>query len=298
MMFPGRHRIAATALVLASLSTAAVSSADEPSLSWNPAWPGIHWSEYVTTGVFLPLGSFGGFVVPQRVDKWTGDFLFDRSFQKRVRAGDRGTRETAVILGDVLFYGLWAYPAVVDVGIAAMAVHRSWDVAWNMLWIDLQAYSIAGSVGLLTQKLVGRRRPFVERCSDEPDYDPDCGDDDAGSQSFISGHVGIAFTGAGLMCAHHAHLDLYGGGWGDVMACSMSLLGASVVAGARLVGDRHYLSDVVFGAVNGLAWGYLMPELLHYRFSLADEAPMGSAAVTVLPLASGDTLGVQLVGYQ
>jgi hypothetical protein len=31
-------------------------------------------------------------------------------------------------------------------------------------------------------------------------------------QSFISGHTLMAFTGAGLICAHHSHLPLYGGG--------------------------------------------------------------------------------------
>jgi len=287
------------ALALGTISLGSSARADDPGLSWNPAWPSIHWAEYATAGSLFVVGTFGGLVIPQRVDGWTSDFLFDEAFAKRAAVGNRATRDTAVAIGDAFFYGLWAYPVIVDVGVSAMAVHRSWDVAWNMFWIDLQAYSITGTVSLLTQKLVGRRRPFVTKCADDPNYDDDCGNPDGSSQSFISGHVSIAFAGAGLMCAHHAHLDLYGGGWPDVLACSLSLLGASISGGARLVADRHYLSDVVVGGLVGLTSGYLMPELLHYRFGLNDEpTATPKAAVSLLPMASPNSFGLQLVGYR
>jgi membrane-associated phospholipid phosphatase len=291
------RRLFALAVAGGVLTTTATAKSDEPGLVWNPAWPRVHWSEYATAGTLFVVGTFGGLVVPQRIDGWTSDFLFDKSFQKRASIRSRATRDTAVLVGDVFFYGLWAYPAIVDVGVAAMAVHRSWDVAWQMFWIDLQAYSITGTASLLTQKLIGRRRPYVDRCLDNPYYDADCDEPETGAQSFISGHVSIAFTGAGLMCAHHAHLDLYGGGWPDVLACSLSLLGASISGGARLVADRHYVSDIVVGSLVGLASGYLMPELIHYKFGLNDEPDVPKAAATILPMASADALGLQLVGY-
>src|SRR6185369_8075255 len=90
---------------------------------------------------------------------------------------------------------------------------------------------------------------------------------------FPSGHAVSAFTAAGLSCVHHAHLPLYGGGLPDALACAAALTVASGVGVVRIMGDRHYVSDVIVGAAIGFLVGFGLPSLLHYR-----ERPMESSA--------------------
>jgi membrane-associated phospholipid phosphatase len=163
------------------------------------------------TGTMLLRVGLGLFVVPQRVDALQGGVLFDDWLRSRVVLGNRGDRDTAILVGDVFYYGSSAYPVVVDLGVAALAVHQSTDVAWQMFWIDAEAFALTGLISTYTQKLMGRNRPFADKCQTDPAYDPDCDDPETRSQSLISGHTAMAFTGAGLVCTHHAHLPLYGG---------------------------------------------------------------------------------------
>jgi membrane-associated phospholipid phosphatase len=109
---------------------------------------------------------------------------------------------------------------------------------------------------------VRRERPFkTAYCSENPS-DPDCASGD--SSSFLSGHASTAFTGAGLVCAHHGAMPLYGNKIADTGACATALAAATVTGGLRIVADKHYASDVIAGAALGLASGWLMPKLLHY----------------------------------
>jgi membrane-associated phospholipid phosphatase len=99
------------------------------------------------------------------------------------------------------------------------------------------------------------------------------------------------------MCAHHTHLPLYGGGAGDVLACSTALAGATLSGMSRIVADRHYASDVLAAATVGILSGYLLPELLHYHFTLPSfQLGAGDTRAILLPAASSDTLGLQLWG--
>ena len=51
----------------------------------------------------------------------------------------------------------------------------------------------------------------------------------------------------------------------DALACFGALAVATGAGTMRLVGDRHYATDLLAGATIGLAAGYLMPTYLHYR---------------------------------
>jgi hypothetical protein len=63
--------------------------------------------------------------------------------------------------------------------------------------------------------------------------------------AFPSGHATSAFAAASVLERHFG----YRGSW-------PALVGASYVAASRLVDNRHYLSDVVFGAALGTAVGW------------------------------------------
>ncbi|MEY4550616.1 MAG: hypothetical protein RL685_6811, partial [Pseudomonadota bacterium] len=129
--------------------------------------------------------------------------------------------------------------------------------------MNLESYAITGGIALTFQKL-GRVRPAEKGCATDPDYSPKCDNPVSLNQSFMSGHAAVAFTGAGLTCAHHRHLPLYGGGLPDVAICVAALAAASATGVLRIVSDNHYTTDVLLGTGLGLVSGWVLPEWLHY----------------------------------
>jgi hypothetical protein len=109
----------------------------------------------------------------------------------------------------------------------------------------------------------------------------------------------MSAVGAGLACAHHAALPLYGGGFPDAAVCV--LLGASTltVGTMRLMSDRHWASDVLFGLAIGGGIGLGLPYLLHYSDSGPD--PLGSSFlprnVAIVPTFDGGRLGLSAMGW-
>ena len=83
-------------------------------------------------------------------------------------------------------------------------------------------------------------------------------------RSFFSGHTAMSFTGAGLACSHHFYHDVLGGGTWDGVACATAMTAAATVGAMRVVGDQHYLSDVLVGATVGTISGLGVRWLLHY----------------------------------
>jgi membrane-associated phospholipid phosphatase len=287
--------LAAACLCLSASPSVAAQESEPPQLAWQASWPRIRVEEYVATATLLTAVGVAFFALPQREDVWRGGILFDDALRERVVLGNGSDRRIAGWVGDGFYYGLFAYPVVIDVGIAALAFHRSPDVAWQMLVIDAEAFAVVGLISTFTQRLVGRNRPFVEHCASDPNYDDECDDPANRSQSFISGHTAIAFTGAGLVCVHHAHLPLYGGGAPDLLACPAAVLGATTVAISRVIGDRHHPSDALIAASLGMAAGYLLPELLHYEFETPVAGWRGPrASALVMPAVSPDGGGLML----
>jgi len=172
---------------------------------------------------------------------------------------------------------------VIDTALVAGIGHGNYDVAFQMAMIGMQAVLTAKLVSSLTKGLVGRARPDSADCITGNELG--CGS--THNESFISGHTTSAFVGAGLMCAQHQNLALYGDGpWGAV-ACGASLVAASAVGTLRIVADRHNLTDVLGGALVGLGAGYFMPNLLNYNFG-EDRRSYGQIA----PFADDRTVGV------
>src|SRR5262249_41640842 len=159
---------------------------------------------------------------------------------------------------DYIYYGLLAYPLVVDTTVAEVRSQKAGDVSLQMTLINLESFAVTGVIALGAEK-IGRARPMASECARDPGYDGKCGDDAALNESFLSGHTAIAFASAGLICVHHQHLALYGGGLPDVLACATGLFAASTVGVFRIMSDNHYASDVLLGAGVGLFGGYVLP---------------------------------------
>ncbi|MGD8861930.1 MAG: phosphatase PAP2 family protein [Myxococcales bacterium] len=214
--------------------------------------------------------------------RWRSQILIDSQARTLLAADTVQGRAAASEASDYLLYGLMAMPFLDSLAVAG-AVHGSYDVGFQMAMISMQATFMTKLISGLTKNLVSRERPDVARCDEGEEIS--C---KAQARSFFSGHTASSFTGAGLVCAHHQNLRLYGGGAGDIAACATALGAAAAVGTLRVVADRHHLSDVVTGATVGLLSGYLLPNLLNYDFGHSR-----GISSSVAPWASASMLGVQ-----
>ncbi len=91
--------------------------------------------------------------------------------------------------------------------------------------------------------------------------------------SFPSGHTSVMFTTAGVIYAH------FGPYWGGAAGLTATYVGLS-----RLQMNRHYLSDVIGGAIMG---GYLGYTIAHRRHN-------EEKALSVSPMVGDGTVGAEL----
>jgi membrane-associated phospholipid phosphatase len=287
--------------------SAGAASDEPPRVVWNEAWPRFRTAEAIVTGAMLVPIAGAVFLYPKPDDNIRGGFLFDDAVRDALVLDSRSARDRAASLSNLPYFGGLAFPLLVDTALVTAGIHGAGDVALEMLAMNLQSFAITGAVALSFQKM-GRVRPAREGCRTDPDYASQCDNPTALNQSFLSGHTAIAFTGAGLTCAHHRHLPLYGGGWPDVAICVATLGAASATAVLRVMSDRHYASDSLLGIGLGLASGWGLPEWLHYgaRKEGAGE-PRGSGGLlptlggdawsaVIAPWAGGGSLGLTLIG--
>lgn len=140
---------------------------------------------------------------------------------------------------DVFMLGKWVGSAEVQIGsavglwvvgryVVARAADEPQTNKLSHLGFDLIRAQIVSQAIVHGMKYsIGRNRPTGECCA------------------FPSGHAATAFAAAAVL---ERHLG-YRASW-------PALVGAAYVAASRLVDDRHFLSDVVFGAAVGEAAGW------------------------------------------
>jgi hypothetical protein len=303
-----RSRLLGAALcsVVATITPGAQAT-DPDRVEWSKDWPRVHLVEGLNI-IALTAASYAinAHWKPPVHSNWTRPIWFDSWARDEFRGQTRRGQQTARDVGDYLYKGAVLAPYIVDVYVVALGVHESSDVAIQMLLMNLQSLGITGVASLAAERGMGRSRPYVRDCgpdgvvrgeSGQPLMNQCVGRND--NQSFWSGHAAATATMAGLTCAHHQHLPLYGGGIADLAPCLL-MTGVSVTVGmSRLVSDRHWASDVLVGwGVGGLS-GYVLPSLLHYGFG--GRGPVGETRVAGMwmvpvPAAYPDGAGLGVVG--
>lgn len=203
-------------------------------------------------------------VNPLQVPNWRGPILADRFVHERLRATTPNGRELAGTTSDVLLGALMAAPLIIDPALLWFKAKDS-TVATRMMAINMQSMATAFFATTALKFTVGRARPPIDGCWDNPSGD--CEDREA--VSFPSGHTSMAFAGAGLVCLNHEMLSPLGGPWDDV-ACYTALSAATATGVLRMVAHKHYMSDVVVGAAIGLLSGYILPKWLYFGFEGTD----------------------------
>jgi membrane-associated phospholipid phosphatase len=253
-------------------------------LRWSPGWSRFSPAQYALTATMAAsLIASNALLGPPSEPRWQRGILLDDDARSMLAARSARDRKIASSTSDFLALGLVAYPFIVDTLLVAGLAHGSPGVAMQMGLIGLQAVLVTALVTDLTKELVGRARPDAGRCA--------AGDKSAcgsSTESFLSGHTSGAFVGAGLICANHQNLALYGDGPAGAIACGAALTAATAVGTLRIVADRHHLSDVLAGAALGLAAGYLLPNLTNYDFGKSKRKGLS----TLSPMIGKGTFGL------
>lgn len=271
--------IVAAAILLASTTA---SAQDMHPIYWSPHWARVHPVSYAVTGAAIGSALMLDYMWSSGPEaRLRGFVLFDEPVHDALMAHTREGRDRAATVSDVLLAGMLAWPVVDALAVAGL-VYQNADVAWQLTMITAESYGANFLIGTLVKHLVGRERPLGMRCTLEDRLEDPARCGPVGRlRSFYSGHSSTAFNSAGLVCVNHLHVPLYGGGAGDYVACGAALLTAAIIATLRMVADRHYATDVLTGAVLGLATGLLLPYLLHYAWDPSDHHPptIGATAV-------------------
>jgi membrane-associated phospholipid phosphatase len=268
-------------------TTASVSTAAEPStdLTWNQAWPTFQPAEYALTGAAGALSIAAYLVIkPPAQARWTGGILFDDAARDAFRLRSPAARDLSRTISDVTVASSIVLAVGVDSLIVPLARGRE-SVAVQLVLMDAEAFAFSTLLTTTLFDSIGRGRPSYVDCQHNPSFDPLC--NSGSTASFPSGHTNLAFTSAGLACAHHANLPLYGGGAADGIACGGEIALATATAALRVMGDRHYVTDVLAGGLIGFGIGFGAPSILHYRVPGED----GRRAVTIAPMGGASQMG-------
>lgn len=246
----------------------------EQRLTWRDDWREVGATEYaVIGGLGVGIATVMLWIPPAREPAWQSPRLMDWSVRGWLRQDTRSGRDAADTVSDVLVVASMLQPLVVDSLIVAGLSDGSTDVMKQTEVINLQAFAMTQFVNVTAKRIFARERPYVTDCAADPTSSGNCDNLDR-YRSYYSGHSAISATGAGLVCAHHTHLELYGGAPFDGIACGVAASVTLATGALRIAADRHWATDVITGYIFGFAAGYLVPSLVYYKsFRREPESP-------------------------
>lgn len=221
---------------------------------WDAVLSALAGASTLTTAIVRPIYPFR-----------RGGVLFDEAARDALRAPTFNSRGTARDVSDVLLSLSMTTPFLVDSLTVAYWYRGSSDVASQMALIDAETFLVTAAVQGLFTTFTARERPYGRTCGKEiPESSLDCDSRDR-FRSFFSGHSALTFASASLVCSHHITLRLFDSRPADIGACVTTYTAAATTATLRVVGDKHYASDVIMGSVIGATMGLAVPYFLHYR---------------------------------
>lgn len=242
---------------------------------WDVAFSAIAGASTLTTAIVRPIFPFR-----------RGGVLFDESIRKSVRSSRYDTRGAYADMSDVLLSLSITGPILIDSLTVAYWYRGSPDVAWQMALIDVETMLATAAVQGIFTTFTSRERPYGRVCGTEiPATNNQCDSYDR-YRSFFSGHTSLSFAGASLVCSHHLTLGLFDSRSADITSCVTSYAAAAATGVLRVMGDKHYTSDVLAGAVIGTSMGLVVPYFLHYRVRKPGVV-LDGVRVGVVPTGNG-----------
>ena len=290
------RKIAACALLACAACAGpdASTSAKTPSsgLHWDEERPRFRPVEYAVTTAVAPFSIGAYFAFPDQAQPhWVGGIVFDDAARDALRVRSPDGLRAVWTLAD----GTGVLLVALSVGLDSVVVpllRGSSDVAWQLLMMDAESFTLSSLLAITLYDTVGRARPYYQDCQRNDGSVPSIECQGSSTASFPSGHINEAFTAAGLSCAHHLFGHVYGNRIADDVACGRDLALATTEGMLRVLGDRHYVSDVIIGGSLGFAFGFAMPVLLHY----VKWARRGPISWYPAPMVGPDRAGLVLGG--
>jgi membrane-associated phospholipid phosphatase len=277
-----RPRIAAAGTALSfwltSAPVVAQTAASTHELRWEPAL-----DVTVTAGglaVWITSEALKGDIAPSRC-RWCSVDPLDASLRDALvwhdtALADALSNVTGIALLPLSTLGLDALEAAHD-GALRGAPEDALLIA--------EATILAADVDQLTKLIVGRERPFVHALP--PEQKSRTRNPSDNNLSFFSGHSTEAFA---LATASGTVGTMRGYRWAP-LAWSVGGTLAATTAYLRIAADKHWLTDVVVGAVVGAGIGFAVPYLFH---PAVDDPPRSSASAAIhansLPMATALTI--------
>ena len=241
-----------------------------PRLSlWRSEWPTFSaWEGAATLAAGVGTGVL--FVLePPDEPRWRGGILFDDAVRDGLRLDSESARKRVRRWGDMPYYASPLLPLIIDPLIAAWLARGDTKAAVNLEAVGLEAFAYSGLLSFVSTRLSVRERPDSTQCHRDNADPAACKTD---TESFYSGHTTIAATSAGIVCATHRAMPLWGHRAADVTACALATTAAAASGVSRVLADRHYATDVLAGFGMGFAIGYAVPTLLHFSRAKRDFA--------------------------
>ncbi len=259
-------------------------------LRWR--FPRFRWWEYAAAGLVTAGNLSLEWVYRHEVEyTWTKPLPGDAAVRNWLRADTVEGRSRASDVSDYIWYGT-TYYALLDGLLTPLVSDRlNTDVAFQLTLLNWQAIGLTGVLVRLVHVGVGRARPSLQNCSSDPAAENPC---EFRGASFVGGHAMMTSANAGLACANHHYLPLYGGGLADSLVCPVLVTAALTVGTLRFVSDKHWLTDTVPSWLLGGAIGFGMPYLLHYRYVRDVVSPLPNTAL--LPWANATSAGLDFMG--
>lgn len=237
---------------------------------------------------------------PPAEARWRGGILLDSAARRASIAATRDARARWAVASDVLAVVPQGMMVVDSLLVPLLSDDWNTEVAWQLSVIAAQSEALTGLLTRAGHFGIARERPDAVPCRRDASYSVSCFR--GTTAGFPGGHAAGAMVGAGVVCVHHQHLPLYGGGFWDAAACGFGV-GLGLASGfARMAAGRHYLSDTLAGIAIGSGAGYLLPLWLHYRGAASerrDSAGGSEGAVrwTIAGLPQRDATGLSVYGW-
>ena len=282
------------------LALAEASQPSKPPTGKTNPWPyaGAGTADFIITGAAAAGGLTLTLASPKRERPlWRKPLLFDDPIRTEMAAESREGRALAATVSDVLFASALGQTLLLD-PILAGARHNSASFTREMSWINARSIALTFLITNTLKHYSGRERPFVRECERDPNYSEKC-DRPTRFRSFSSGHAAVTATTAGLTCAHHSQITIYGEGW-DGAACAAALGVAGLTGALRIISDVHWTTDVLAGQVIGLSVGYLLPIWLDYQEPLMSEPSVEMiqlpSPLSIIPTFNATSAGLVVTG--
>lgn len=253
-------------------------------LHWDDRWGRWGVADQVMIGILL-AGTVGFQIAgPRRADDpWVRTSTLDETVRDGMRFRSEAARQRIRDASDVFLSLTVAWPLLFDALASALWYHESPRVARELALLSVETQFVTATIQSFANMISSRQRPYVQDCGTEVDpNDREC-KSRVRYRSFFSGHTSQAFAGAATTCMYHARLPLYGGGTREAIPCIAMMTLAAATGAFRIMGDMHWITDVLTGAVVGIAAGVAVP-------ALRMRAQRGRLQISLVPNGLG--LGV------